>query len=117
MNAVSDYSKFVQKARLAMMGIANSSTFDPDDWRSEQHRFGNVLQMIREGRTDAEISARWPGVIGDVLHVYHLIAEGRTCEIRQEYDEKEAKKTAKRKEREFMESYRRRYCNAPRRDL
>lgn len=89
MNAVTDFERFAEKARAALNGMSKSERFDPNDWNSPKHRFGNVLKMIDEGRragktdeeTDAEISAKWPGVKGDVLKVYRLIYEGKTCEL------------------------------------
>ena len=109
MNAISDYEKFAQRARATLQGLSESPAFDPDDWASPRHRFGAVLQMIREGRTDAEISARWPGVTENVLHVYHLIAEGRTHEDPREFDPKAESVKQRKKERKQMAAYRRRY--------
>lgn len=109
MNAISDYEKFVQRARAALSGLAESPAFDPKDWASPKHRFGAVLQMIRDGATDEEISAKWPGVKGDVLGVYHLIAEGKTHEDPREFDPEAEKKRRKKKEDELKAAYRRRY--------
>lgn len=40
------------------------------------HRYERILEAIREGVPDSRIMAKWPGMTGDVLMVYHKIADG-----------------------------------------
>ena len=97
-----------------MRELSSAPGFDPNEWQSPNNRFGNVLQMIREGATDEEISAKWPGVDGDVLRVYHAIVDGTTHEDPRDFDPDIEKEKSRKKERAFMDAYRRRYCDARR---
>ena len=40
------------------------------------HRYDRILEAIREGVPDSRIMAKWPDMTGDVLMVYHKIADG-----------------------------------------
>ena len=40
------------------------------------HRYDRILEAIREGVRDSRIMAKWPDMTGDVLMVYHKIADG-----------------------------------------
>lgn len=40
------------------------------------HRYERILEAIREGVPDSRIMAKWPDMTGDVLMVYHKIADG-----------------------------------------
>lgn len=44
------------------------------------HRYDRILEAIREGVPDSRIMAEWPDMTGDVLMVYHKIADGRLCQ-------------------------------------
>ena len=40
------------------------------------HRYDRIIEAIREGVPDSRIMAKWPDMTGDVLMVYHKIADG-----------------------------------------
>ena len=40
------------------------------------HRYDRILEAVRGGESDAQIMAEWPELTGDVLMVYHKIADG-----------------------------------------
>lgn len=54
---------------------------DPKDeaYCSGTHRYARVLEAVREGVPDERIMAEWPELTGDVLMVYHKIADGKLC--------------------------------------
>ena len=43
------------------------------------HRYERILEAVRDGASDAQIMADWPGLTGDVLGVYRKIAAGTLC--------------------------------------
>lgn len=43
------------------------------------HRYDQILEAVREGVPDSCIMAKWPDMTGDVLMVYHKIADGKLC--------------------------------------
>ena len=47
---------------------------------SRGHRYDQILQAIADGQTDEQIMRAWPDMTGDVLMVYHKIADGRLCQ-------------------------------------
>lgn len=57
---------------------------DPNDKAQvrcgKAHRYDQILEAIREGVPDSRIMAKWPDMTGDVLMVYHKIADGRLCQ-------------------------------------
>ncbi len=42
-------------------------------------RYDRILKAVRDGVSDKRIMAEWPELTGDVLMVYHKIADGRLC--------------------------------------
>ena len=42
-------------------------------------RYDRILKAVRDGVSDKRIMAEWPELTGDVLAVYHKIADGRLC--------------------------------------
>lgn len=56
---------------------------DPNDKAQvrcgKAHRYDQILEAIRGGVPDGRIMAEWPDMTGDVLMVYHKIADGRLC--------------------------------------
>lgn len=40
------------------------------------HRYDRILEAVLCGKSDAQIMAEWPELTGDVLMVYHKIADG-----------------------------------------
>lgn len=57
---------------------------DPNDKAQvrcgKAHRYDQILEAIREGVPDSRIMAKWPDMTGDVLMVYHKIADGKLCQ-------------------------------------
>lgn len=51
----------------------NSADIDPD---AKGCRYDRILRAVRDGVSDRKIMAAWPEVTGDVLNVYHQIADG-----------------------------------------
>ena len=51
----------------------NSADIDPT---VKGCRYDRILQAVRDGVSDKKIMAAWPEVTGDVLNVYHQIADG-----------------------------------------
>lgn len=51
----------------------NSADIDPD---AKGCRYDRILKAVRDGVSDRKIMAAWPEVTGDVLNVYHQIADG-----------------------------------------
>ena len=47
------------------------------------HRYERILEAIREGVPDSRIMAKWPDMTGDVLMVYHKIADGTLSNLSQ----------------------------------
>ena len=47
------------------------------------HRYDRILEAIREGVPDSRIMAKWPDMTGDVLMVYHKIADGTLSNLSQ----------------------------------
>ena len=47
------------------------------------HRYDRILEAIREGVPDSRIMAKWPNMTGDVLMVYHKIADGTLSNLSQ----------------------------------
>ena len=88
MGTGAEYGQFCERARAVLQGVSRAPAFDINDWLSPKHRFGGVIQMIRAGASDEEISKEYPGVCGDVLRVYHKAAEGKMCRIEKTEDAK-----------------------------
>ena len=42
-------------------------------------RYDRILKAVRDGVSDKRIMRQWPELTGDVLMVYHKIADGRLC--------------------------------------
>ena len=42
-------------------------------------RYDRILKAVRDGVSDKRIMREWPELTGDVLAVYHKIADGRLC--------------------------------------
>ena len=51
----------------------NSADIDPN---AKGCRYDRILKAVRDGVSDRKIMAAWPEVTGDVLNVYHQIADG-----------------------------------------
>ena len=51
----------------------NSADIDTD---AKGCRYDRILKAVRDGVSDRKIMAAWPEVTGDVLNVYHQIADG-----------------------------------------
>lgn len=51
----------------------NSADIDPT---VKGCRYDRILRAVRDGVSDRKIMAAWPEVTGDVLNVYHQIADG-----------------------------------------
>lgn len=51
----------------------NSADIDPN---AKGCRYDRILRAVRNGVSDRKIMAAWPEVTGDVLNVYHQIADG-----------------------------------------
>lgn len=58
---------------------------DPNDEAQvrsgKAHRYDKILEAIREGVPDSQIMSKWPDMTGNVLMVYHKIADGRLCHM------------------------------------
>ena len=42
-------------------------------------RYDRILKAVRDGVSDKRIMRQWPELTGDVLMVYHKIADGKLC--------------------------------------
>lgn len=42
-------------------------------------RYDRILKAVRDGVSDKRIMREWPELTGDVLMVYHKIADGKLC--------------------------------------
>lgn len=121
---MSNYGRVIHQAQVEQMtvmisGVVSKPGFNAADWSAPITHYGQVLQEIAEGKSDAEISERHPGWRGDVLAVCHKVVEGGLSEPNDqpitEEQEKREKKKQKAREKERMAAYRRRY--GTRRDL
>lgn len=115
---MSNYSAVAHQAQVDQLaveisGIINGIGGDVQQWSAPITHYGQVLEMIKAGASDEEISDKHPGWCGDVLRICHKIVEGTLSDpselvITDEQHEK-AKKKARVRERERQARYRRRY--------
>ena len=103
----------VEQLTIVISGVVNKPGFDAADWCAPITNFGQVIEEIRRGVPDKEISAAHPGWHGDVLMICHKIVDGTLSQpsetpITDEQFERR-KKMEREKEKERKAAYRRRY--------
>ena len=103
----------VEQMTVAISGVVNKPGFNAADWCAPITHFGQVLEEIKAGVPDREISARHPGWCGDVLRVCHKIVDGTLSNPTEspvtEEQFKKRKELQRKRERERKAAYRRRY--------
>ena len=103
----------VEQITATISGVVNKPGYNAEDWQAPITHFGQVLEEIRKGVPDKEITAKHPGWSGDVLRVCHKIVDGTISDTTEKLisDEEFARKEKRRKERdrERAAAYRRRY--------
>lgn len=118
---ISSYGAVIHQAQVEQMTaaldrIVRKPGFDAAEWCAPVTNFGQVLEKIRQGVLDEEISAAHPGWRGDVLRVCHRIVDGelsRPADKRiTEEQFKKKKKEEREREKKRMGAYRRRYGRA-----
>lgn len=115
---MSNYGRVIHQTQVEQITVTISEAvskpgFDAADWQTPITNFGRVLQEIRTGVPDAEISAKHPGWRGDVLEICHKIVDGTLSDPNETpiTDEqlKRQGKNRENRERKRMAAYRRRY--------
>ncbi len=115
---MSNYGRVIHQTQVDQMtvvisGVVSKPGFDAADWCAPITNFGQVLQEIRAGVPDKEISAKHPGWCGDVLKVCHKIVDGTLSDPAAtpitDAQFKKRKEMKRKRERERKAAYRRRY--------
>lgn len=103
----------VDQLAVEISGIINGIGGDVQQWSAQITHYGQVLEMIKAGASDEEISDKHPGWSGDVLKVCHKIVEGTLSDPNEQVitdkQHEKAKKKARERELERLARYRRRY--------
>lgn len=103
--AMSNYGRVIHQAQVEQMataisGIVNNIGGDMSDWCAPITHFGQVLEMIKAGKSDEEITAAHPGWEGDALMVCHKKVDGTLTEPGELMPTEPYRKTAMQKARE-----------------
>ena len=114
----SNYGRVITQTQIEQMtavisGVISKPGFDATEWCAPITNFGQVLEEIKAGVPDKEISAKHPGWNGDVLRVCHKIVDGTLSDPTEspitDKQFRKKKELQKKREQERKAAYRRRY--------
>lgn len=115
---ISNYGAAIHQAQVDQLtatisGVVNKPEFSAADWLAQITHCGQVIEMIKAGASDAEISEKHPGWTGDALAICHKIVDGTLSQPNDtpitEEKMKQEKKNQKKKEKKREAAYRRHY--------